>query len=423
MNPNRGLEGIVEYLEEVYETTLSSGQSLKEGGKSRADLWAFAAIKSVDFGIKVNNDACRGVNNPMRSKKTVCLQDIDDLEKCLTHADPIVFQTGRRDCVKEGDFEKPYMQDKRENAPSNDLPGYKLAKFFKEDFGFEGRETVAIMGAHNMGNFHHTVTGFWYTFVTQQEDAMNNQYYRNMALRDEWYLEEEHGFSNCRRQSMANGTKGKAIWRMKAQSAFTDRTPVEWIQFKFICPNCEWVSRNKWPSGYTEGDKARDRAACNGKPADMECKPGSEDWRFVWGRDESGTSSDMGMYYDFHVDEQGFPYGCADLDWAQFVGFGNATPRNPGIGNRNYLKARTNFNVDHGCNLQPHAEPPGSQPLHEIVEEFADDKQAFMDVFVHSMAKMLANGYTGLVPPLQPPALITMNKPPKMLSTEGPSFA
>ena len=36
-------------------TTIITVRSLQESGKSRADLWAFAAITAVDFGIVVNN--------------------------------------------------------------------------------------------------------------------------------------------------------------------------------------------------------------------------------------------------------------------------------------------------------------------------------------------------------------------------------
>ena len=34
--------------------------SLRESGKSRADLWALAAIVSVEYGIETNNMVCDG---------------------------------------------------------------------------------------------------------------------------------------------------------------------------------------------------------------------------------------------------------------------------------------------------------------------------------------------------------------------------
>merc|ERR1711918_307571 len=80
--------------------------------------------------------------------------------------------------------------------------------------------------------------------------------------------------------------------------------------------------------------------------------------------DEAGTHADMGMYYDFKVDQDGFPYGCKDLD----------------NGGTAYLKRVTNQNTDHGCGFQRHAEPAGSTPLYKIVEEFADNKNAWLKV-------------------------------------------
>merc|ERR1711866_21471 len=80
VNGNRGLQGIVEYLETVYTTKLrATGRSLKETDKSRADLWAFATIAAIDFTINVNNDACKGRNNRLGVLKTTCLQDADPL--------------------------------------------------------------------------------------------------------------------------------------------------------------------------------------------------------------------------------------------------------------------------------------------------------------------------------------------------------
>jgi len=307
--------------------------------------------------------------------KTTCLQDSDPLGCEVSLPRPIVFKTGRRDCAAS------YKASKRENVPSGDLPGPELTKYFKGDFGFNGRESVAIMGAHTLGNFQIPLNGYFYTFTSQQEDAFNNQYFRNMANKDEWFMEPDR---KCTKTGTSNYTRGHAKWMMKAQSAWTNKAPVQWIQHKFVCPNCEWVRTNKFPAGYPEFEKRRDRAGCTNVPRGKACKPGAEFWRFIYGRDEAGTHADMGMYYDFKVDQDGFPYGCKDLD----------------NGGTAYLKRVTNQNTDHGCGFQRHAEPAGSTPLYKIVEEFADDKDAWLKVFVPTLEKMLSNGYSDLVPSL-----------------------
>ena len=65
---NNGLGYTVELLEEIYTNPKfpegmapSLEISLKESGKSRADLWAFAAILAVMEGMKNNNNGCNGI--------------------------------------------------------------------------------------------------------------------------------------------------------------------------------------------------------------------------------------------------------------------------------------------------------------------------------------------------------------------------
>ena len=45
------------------------------------------------------------------------------------------------------------------------------------------------------------------------------------------------------------------------------------------------------------------------------------------------------------------------------------------------------------CELNKLQEPEGSTPLHEIVEEYANDQDAFVRDFIPVFEKMLANGY------------------------------
>ena len=51
-------------------------------------------------------------------------------------------------------------------------------EFFEENFGFNGEETVAIMGAHTMGRMHVWISLFRYIWTTREENSFNNQYYK-----------------------------------------------------------------------------------------------------------------------------------------------------------------------------------------------------------------------------------------------------
>ena len=63
---NNGLGMTADILEEIFtnknfpKKTPSLTKSMKESGKSRADLWAFASIVALLHGITNNNKACNG---------------------------------------------------------------------------------------------------------------------------------------------------------------------------------------------------------------------------------------------------------------------------------------------------------------------------------------------------------------------------
>ena len=61
---NNGLLHTADVLEEIYTNpnfpkhTSKLTKSMKDSNKSRADLWAFAALVATEFGILQNNLAC-----------------------------------------------------------------------------------------------------------------------------------------------------------------------------------------------------------------------------------------------------------------------------------------------------------------------------------------------------------------------------
>jgi len=385
-NGNAGLEATVKSLESFYTAKWfnKKTQSLREMGKSRADLWALATIEAVKFSIDVNNKACNG-DAKIGEWKVVCLQAAaaGNLTECeTTLSQDIVFKSGRRDCISS-DAYASYKSPKRNRFPKVSFNGPALTDWFKSDFGFNGRETVALMGAHTIGGLHPPVSGLFYSFTSHQEDAFNNQYYRNMVSQEDWFFED----NMCTQRGTSSNVRGPARWRVKASAAFLNKAPVEWIQEKEICYNCDWAKTNQFPATLPWFGRKKTREACEGVQDTKICIPGTEVWRFNWGRDDAGTQADLGMLLDFKVDEEGFPYGCQKLD-----------PYGSNKGGYYELKnGRANKLVAAECELQMHEEPPtsdGSNALSKIIAEFAKNKQAWLDTFVPTLEKMLANGYT-----------------------------
>ena len=60
--------------------------------------------------------------------------------------------------------------------------------FLKEEFGFSGRETVAIMGAHTFGRFHVEDSLYPYVWTSYGEALWNNDYYKYVVFVDMYFV-------------------------------------------------------------------------------------------------------------------------------------------------------------------------------------------------------------------------------------------
>ena len=90
----------------------------------------------------------------------------------------------------------------------------------------------------------------------------------------------------------------------------------------------------------------------------------------------SYLSPDMGLFLKFNTDvTSGRPTGCSGLNDNKWLSNKSSTPKNP-----------------HGCPLNDAMDADGLK-MHEIVQEFADDNQAWIDNFVPTFQKMQENGY------------------------------
>jgi hypothetical protein len=136
-----------------------------------------------------------------------------------------------------------------------------------------------------------------------------------------------------------------------------------------------------------------------------------ERFKFVGGRDHAALSSDVGLYLKFGVDQDGFPI-CDDTfeRWTELRDRGKAfgeNERKPDQRTDRFINGRFasdaiphmfegNAVTDQPCGLNDYQGNPDERPLHEIVEYFADDQEAWAGLFAVSIQKMLSNG-VGLV--------------------------
>merc|ERR1719422_2449699 len=175
---NNGLRNTVEILEAIYQvptfpnTAQTLSTSLKDSGKSRADLWALAGIVAVEYGIETNNLKCADASSVggchHLQGETGCSVVMDK---------SIPFRTGRADCIPS-DSTRPYITNKHEAHPNAVGDGSETIQFFKDNFNFSGQETVAIMGAHTFGRLNVGTSLFRYVWTSRGTSFFNNDYYK-----------------------------------------------------------------------------------------------------------------------------------------------------------------------------------------------------------------------------------------------------
>merc|ERR1711963_735189 len=192
---NNGLGPTVEMLEAIYiSPNFPAGtpvleQSLRDSGKSRADLWSLAAIVAVEWGIETNNRVCLGQDDTYNNGKGEChhLLGEDGCEVSLSK--PIPFRTGRSDCeVTDPAF--PYKAGKEEVHPNAVGSGYDTMDFFTSQFNMNGQEVVALLGAHTFGRFFIMNSLMPYVWVASGNRMFNNDYYKMIADKQRWFFDD-----------------------------------------------------------------------------------------------------------------------------------------------------------------------------------------------------------------------------------------
>ena len=130
--------------------------SLKESGKSRADLWQFAGNIGLERAINITNENCHlgmlNFGNPERQ-----LSAIEGRDKCEMKLNrPIPFRSGRIDCIPDESSKwspYPFEATKKEKHSNTYGTGIQVLKDLKQDFNLTARETISLMALHGTTTF------------------------------------------------------------------------------------------------------------------------------------------------------------------------------------------------------------------------------------------------------------------------------
>jgi len=253
------------------------------------------------------------------------------------------------------------------------------------------------MGAHTYGLPKVQNTLFPYTWTGHATNAFNNDYYRNLVGQDKWFVDDE----TCFLVGDAYGNKPKTRWLAHSRKFKTNGGPVFWIHQNNVCPSV----KNDIFWGKKQRRRCMDKTPK--EPAGMHCKPdrppggkvyrkpdepdadpdrGCEQWRLIIGKDEIALNCEMGLYLDFQVTD-GVPHGCPGLE---HFNASMASDEKRGVWSHLPGERRLSQPL---CGKQKIAEPPGSTPVSEIMEEYANDQATWINDYILVFEKMMRNGY------------------------------
>jgi len=398
MGANNNLALTADVLERIYidpaypANSPKLSQSLQDGGQSRADLWALATLHAARKGMVNNNRVCD-------TKSRNIYKDLGKPELCrLAPGRPMKFYSGRADCpssIKADPNDKStfyrrraYETVKAEHKANAHSDGKALQTFFEDVFGMNARETVAIMGAHSFGTFNSGSSMFKYTWKRGTSDLLSNEYYRLIALMPHYNKQTKPGGWHVvggpgRTETNFSGALAPTRWLVRARDKTDGHGPFQWSHQYLRCPDCAWESGNWTAIGHAnEGGPGfrseRCCKECTKQPGDATIPEACLRWV---SQDEEALSVDAGLYLDFSFDPaSGRPTGCDFPD--VFIN----TKKSRGWQRKNHAPK--------GCDRQRIESKDYREPkmMYQIVEQYADDQNIWIDDFIASLEKMLANG-------------------------------
>jgi len=436
---NNGLSRMVEALEKLYTTTnwphtYTGPQpkiSLREAGKSRADLWAFAGWVALERTIERANRAC---DLDYHARQQITL--LEGRDKCdIKINKPYKFHYGRTDC-EQTDIDFPYKASKKEKHPEMFGNGDSVVDFIKNNFNLTAADFIALSAVHSASpTVNRWVMGTKYVWFGNS--YLSNMYHKMIAERPtyHWDIGGDNTFGfNDDQKARAFGSSANVTNNFNTAVGDIHGNPVATLAWRIVCQN-NWNLTEGGPCFFrplkSDDFNARNKGVMmkrcfngndeNGKPTVIQnnrfCKDvwfddrgvqhGSErthrkpnngnkgdkeEFGVSFGSNMFGLNYEIGFHKKFDIDhEHQRPVGCKNMK----------------MDNPDYSKwierLRARFPEDQWkagppveCDLNDYA--PDGEPLYKITEAFADDHELWAETFLGAFVKMQGNGYADLTP-------------------------
>jgi hypothetical protein len=407
---NNGLQTTVAALENIYtnpawpSTAPPMEKSLRDTGKSRADLWQFASNVALEIEIERANFGC---DYDFNAGNQVRL--LESEEKCYFKLfKPAVFKFGRVDCIPDESKKEtayPYEATGVESHPNTFGSAKHVVDNLKHDFNLTAREGISLMAAHATSGQHHNFRGP-FKYQWPGNPYLSNMYFKYLAGTGHYM---RYKGLKPRNPTSVGDSQGKPamgnLWKVKCAPIWkSNMTENGWGGPCFWRPtrgNCrrpgEEGSKTCFDHFADDGSIVKKTGKkgknCEGVTYDANRIQYSSKVPQVApqpNKKSCGTELTFALSYeinfmlDFEIDEEFRPHGCnGSIDkmiWSKFD-FGNAHWNEPQSGESS---------ATCGPNMERYE---NGEALSEITVAFGEDHDVWNKAFLDGWEKISTNGY------------------------------
>ena len=418
--------------------------SLRNSGKSRADLWAFAGQVGLERAISFTNTNCK--DEDPTGNMEFQLGAIDGIDQCLIkirEREYLPFTYGRVDCIPDEDKKwtpYPFEATKKENHANAYGTGKAIIDALGADFDLSAAESISLMAVHGLAsfgsNFEHLMKYRWIGGSRKTQEGINersspasfsNMYYK--ILNGKFF---KHMMKKTSKQTedglMVGDANGNPVegggWILSCRAAMNRTEGSSRERIPYHGGPCHFRPTKVGCAKQADPDMELRKTCFKGTDdedeADLEV--GGKLWKRVGGHrckksdarlveregkrgvfqiggppldehiQECKTSFkafampyEVGFVLDFKVDDDNIPMGCAQLneDWDSKKWFREASP----IPAHMFASSKVPEEDHMSCGRPAHA-------VH--VDTFAEDGHLWQKTFFTAWEKILKNGYTNL---------------------------